>query len=125
MSAEEPTVFRPGGISYLHIPAADPARCAAFYAAAFGWRVDDHRFADASGHVIGHFVADLEVAGESGVRPYVFVEDVDAAIERVVAAGGAVLTPPYPEGDLWVATFRDLAGNVIGIWQRRPRAGAY
>jgi hypothetical protein len=30
----------------------------------------------------------------------------------------------YAEGDLWVATFRDPAGNVIGIWQMGgPRRG--
>jgi hypothetical protein len=29
---------------------------------------------------------------------------------------------PYPEGDLWVATFRDPAGNVLGVWQTASRA---
>jgi predicted enzyme related to lactoylglutathione lyase len=26
-----------------------------------------------------------------------------------------------PEGDLWVATLRDPAGNAIGVWQQGPR----
>jgi predicted enzyme related to lactoylglutathione lyase len=26
-----------------------------------------------------------------------------------------------PEGDVWVATFRDPSGNVLGVWQRGPR----
>ena len=63
-------------------------------------------------------MADLPVAGESGVLPYVFVERVDETLEKVVAQGGEVVTPPYPEGDLRVATFRDPAGNVIGVWQQ-------
>jgi len=25
------------------------------------------------------------------------------------------------EGDLWVATFRDPSGNVLGVWRRGPR----
>jgi predicted enzyme related to lactoylglutathione lyase len=25
------------------------------------------------------------------------------------------------EGDLWVATVRDPAGNLIGLWQEGPR----
>ena len=54
------TVFRPGGVSYLRIPAPDPQRTATFYAAVFGWTVDNDRenpsFADGSGHVIGHFM---------------------------------------------------------------------
>src|SRR5262249_37414483 len=107
------------------IPAGDPRRTAAFYQAAFGWNVraerDDPSFEDGTGHVIGHFVADLSVAGEAGVRPYIFVERVDDTLEQVAAHGGEVLTGPYPEGDLWVATFRDPAGNVLGVWQRGAR----
>jgi uncharacterized protein len=107
------SVFRAGGISYLRIPAAHPQRSAAFYAAVFGWSVrtdrDDPSFEDGTGHVIGHFVADEPVAGEAGLRPYVFVADLDETLEQVVAAGGEIVTPPYPEGDLRVATFRDPA----------------
>ena len=43
------------------------------------------------------------------------------ATERVVAYRGEVVKAPYPEGDLWVATVRDPAGNVIGLWQQGPR----
>jgi uncharacterized protein len=119
---EEPRVFRRGGISYLRVPATDPRRSAAFYEGVFGWSVDadrdDPSFTDGTGHVIGHFVADLPVAGEAGVLPYVFVESVDGTLEKAVARDGEVVTEPYPEGDLRVATFRDPAGNVIGVWQQ-------
>jgi hypothetical protein len=122
VSEEDPRVFRLGGISYLKIPASEPRRSAAFYEAVFGWRVDadrdDPSFEDGTGHVIGHLVADLPVAGETGVLPYVFVERVDETLEKVVTHGGEVVRQPYPEGDLRVATFRDPAGNVIGVWQR-------
>ena len=121
-AGDEPRVFRRGGISYLRVPAAEPGRSAAFYEAVFGWRVDadrdDPSFEDGTGHVIGHFLADLPAAGEAGVLPYVFVERLDETLEKVVAQGGEVVTPPYPEGDLRVATFRDPAGNVIGVWQQ-------
>jgi uncharacterized protein len=123
--AGEHRVFRVGGISYLRIPAEDPQRSAAFYQAVFGWSVRagerEPAFEDGSGHVIGHFVSDLSVAGEAGVRPYVFVESVDETLREVVAGGGEVETAPYPEGDLWVATFRDPSGNVVGVWQQGPR----
>jgi hypothetical protein len=122
VSEEDPRVFRLGGISYLKIPASEPRRSAAFYEAVFGWRVDadrdDPSFEDGTGHVIGHLVADLPVAGETGVLPYVFVERIDETLEKVVTHGGEVVRQPYPEGDLRVATFRDPAGNVIGVWQR-------
>jgi predicted enzyme related to lactoylglutathione lyase len=116
------SVFRAGGVSYLRIPAPEPHALARFYAGVFGWTVDVEReepsFEDGTGHVIGHFIADLPAAGEAGFLPYVFVEDVDATLERALAGGGEVATEPYPEGDLRVATFRDPAGNVIGVWQR-------
>jgi predicted enzyme related to lactoylglutathione lyase len=119
------TVFRRGGISYLRIPAEDARQLAGFYADVFGWSVDRDRdepsFEDGTGHVIGHFVTDQAAAGEGGMRPYVYVDSVDDALERVVAGGGEVVAQPYPEGDLRVATFRDPAGNVLGVWQRDPR----
>lgn len=122
---EEHRVFRVGGVSYLRIPAEDPRRSGAFYEAVFGWSVrgdpDEPSFDDGTGHVIGHFKADLPVAGEAGVRPYIYVERVDETLDRVVAQGGEVVTAPYPEGDLSVATFRDPAGNVLGVWQRDSR----
>jgi uncharacterized protein len=122
--ADAPTVFRPAGISYLRIPAPRPHEAAAFYAAVLGWNVDsdrdEPRFEDGSGHVIGHFVSDIEVAGSAGVRPYVFVEDVPATLGKATAHGGSLRTAPYPEGNLVVATFADPAGNEIGVWQLAP-----
>jgi hypothetical protein len=98
---------------------------AAFYRSVFGWSVDTDRpdpsFEDGTGHVIGHFVADQPGAGEAGIRPYVYVENIDDALEKLSTHGGEVVTAPYAEGDLWVAVFRDPAGNVLGVWQRGPR----
>ena len=117
----ESRVFRDAGISYLRIPADDPQGSAAFYRSVFGWTVDTERsdpsFEDGTGHVIGHFVADLAPAGEDGIRPYVYVDDVDETLGRALAGGAKVVEAPYREGDLRVATFRDPAGNVVGIWQ--------
>jgi uncharacterized protein len=121
----ESGVFREAGISYLRIPAGDPELTAGFYRSVFGWAVDTNRadpsFEDGSGHVIGHFIPEQQVAGEAGIRPYVYVDSIDQALRRIAANGGAVVTAPYPEGDLWVAVFRDPAGNFVGVWQRGPR----
>jgi uncharacterized protein len=122
---DESGVFRVGGISYLRIPAEHPRRTAALYEAVFGWNLrretEDPSFEDGTGHVTGHFMADVLVAGEAGMRRYIYVERVDETLEKVVAHGDEVDTEPYPEGDLRVATFRDPAGNVLGVWQRAPR----
>jgi uncharacterized protein len=119
-------VFREGGVSYLRIPAPAPELSAGFYSAVFGWTINRHgdslSFEDGSGHVIGHFMSDLDVAGSAGVIPYVFVRSIDAAIALVTSSGGTLVDEPYPEGELWVATVSDPAGNVIGVWQRGPRS---
>jgi predicted enzyme related to lactoylglutathione lyase len=75
-------------------------------------------FEDATGHVIGHFIPELSVAGDGGMRPYIYVDGVADTLEGIVTHGGEVATPPYLEGDLTVATFRDPAGNHLGVWQR-------
>jgi len=118
-------VFRVAGISYLHIPADDPRLSAAFYQAIFGWEIrgdpEHPSFADGTGHVIGAWVTDRPASVDSGVLPYIYVDRVDDALAKVAANGGAVAQTPYPEGDLWVATFLDPASNVIGVWQQGHR----
>jgi uncharacterized protein len=85
----EISVFRPGGVSYRRIAAPDPGRSAAFYSAVFGWKVraGADAFEDATGHVIGHFMEDLPVAGEAGVVPYIYVRDIDETLAQVAEAG--------------------------------------
>ena len=99
---------------------------AAFYKDIFGWQIrggsDAHlSFTDASGDIIGAFITDAMISTEPGVVFYVYVHGLDATLEKMVAAGSKVVRPPYQEGDVWVATLIDPAGNVIGIWQFDPR----
>lgn len=113
---------RDGGISYLHIPAVDARASADFYEAVFGWDVngkDTNRpsFTDGGGHIAGAWMTDQEPSRTPGLLPYVYVDRIDDAVARVEANGGVIVVPPYPEGNLRVATFRDPAGNVIGLWQ--------
>ncbi|MGI0080939.1 MAG: VOC family protein [Nitrososphaerales archaeon] len=108
----------------MEIPAHDVKRSAEFYQAVFTWKVtedpEDPGFADGSGHVIGHWVNKLQVVGEADVIPYIYVSKVKDTVERIRSNGCEVVKAPYREGGLWVARFRDPAGNVIGIWQHGP-----
>jgi uncharacterized protein len=123
--SDDSLVFRRNGISYVRIPARDPIDSANFYHGVFGWNLrgkpTNPSFEDGTGHVIGQWQTDLPVAGEAGVLPYIYVDHVDDTLEKVRARGGEVVREPYPEGNLWVATFRDPAGNVLGVWQQGPR----
>ena len=121
----EGTVARPGGVSYLRIPARDVPQSADFYRAVFGWRLrgtaEAPSFSDGTGHVIGHWRTDLPAAGEAGVLPYIYVTDLDATLRAAADRGTELVTAPYQEGNLWIAVIRDPAGNFIGIWQAGPR----
>jgi uncharacterized protein len=121
----EATVARPGGISYLGLPALDAAKSAEFYRAVFGWEIrgtpDRLSFSDGTGHVIGHWRTDLPAAGEAGVRPYIYVTQLDEVLRKAAEQGAELVSAPYPEGSLTIATIRDPAGNVIGLWQEATR----
>ena len=52
--------------------------------------------------------------------PYIYVTDLGDTLRTATERGAELLTPPYPEGNLRVATIRDPAGNVIGMWQDGP-----
>ncbi len=124
--AVEDRLARHGHVSYLEIPAVDTAQSAAFYEAVFGWRVQRRdsghfSFDDRSGDLIGGWVTGRAASREPGLLPYIYVDRIDEIVELVVTQGGEVVKAPYPEGDLWVATFRDPAGNIMGIWQAGPR----
>ena len=121
-----PHLFGHGRLSYIQIPAVDVRASAEFYEVVFGWkrRGDGTRhlsFSDATGDMIGAWVTDREISQEPGVLPYIYVHGIDAILAKVAANNGAIVKEPYAEGDLWVATFRDPAGNVIGVWQQGPR----
>lgn len=115
-----------GGITYLHLPAVDVQQSATFYEQVFGWKTerrsaDRASFTDGTGHLIGAWVTDLAISREPGLLPYIYVNGIDNILQKIEARGGQVVKAPYPEGNLWVATFRDPAGNVIGLWQAGPR----
>jgi predicted enzyme related to lactoylglutathione lyase len=46
------------------------------------------------------------------------VASAAAAMDAVVSAGGEIVQPVHPDDREVVATFRDPAGNVMGIYQQ-------
>jgi predicted enzyme related to lactoylglutathione lyase len=73
-------------------------------------------FADGTGHVIGHFRTDMTAAGDTGIRPYIYVRDLDATMQAAARRGASIITAPHAEGNLRIAIITDPAGNAIGIW---------
>jgi predicted enzyme related to lactoylglutathione lyase len=126
-SGVDASLARSGGLSYLEIPAFDVQRSAQFYERILGWGLqhrqsNDVRFADLTGHLIGRWVTGRAISREPGMLAYFYVDRIHDAVEQAVSCGGEVAKAPCPEGDIWVATVRDPAGNVIGLWQQRSNA---
>ena len=116
----------PGSITYLHIPATDVRQAAAFYRDVFGWQInnpDSNRpsFDTPGGHLSGAWISDHLAATTPGLLPYIYVGQVEHTVARILAHGGEIVTSPFPEGLLTVATFRDPAGNIIGLWHDTTR----
>jgi predicted enzyme related to lactoylglutathione lyase len=116
-----------GEVRYLQIPATDVDVSAGFYATVFGWRTrtntnGERSFDDAGGNVSGTWVLGRAPAREPGVLVWVMVDDVEATLAKIATAGGEIVSPmePQSEGEA-IATFRDPAGNVFGIFHENRR----
>jgi predicted enzyme related to lactoylglutathione lyase len=113
----------------MEIPAMDAHRSAAFYEKVFGWNIrhrdsDRPSFDDATGTVSGAWVTGRNISHEPGLLPYIWVDDIDAVLTGAAAHGGAVVETPHPDhpgSTSWIATFRDPAGNLIGLYQEGRR----
>jgi len=111
---------RHGGLTYLHIPAADLRQSGAFYREVLGWTIEERggglRFSDRDGLLIGGFgLGPAQV--EERLVCYFYFEEIRTAVARATAAGGQVVAAPGVQGDIEVARVRDPAGNLIGLWQ--------
>ena len=120
----EPRLARHGHVSYLEIPAVDIEQSADFYESVLGWQIHQGQsghisFDDRSGDLIGRWVTGRQISREPGLLPYIYVDDINDVVKRIQNHSGEIVREPYVEGDLWVATFRDPAGNLMGIWEKR------
>ena len=111
-----------GKICYVGIPSTDVERSAAFYAAAFGWKIRKRgngttAFNDSVDQVSGVFVTGRPPQGEAGILLYIMVDDAAAAVEKIDAQGGQIVQPIGVDAPEITAQFRDPSGNLLGIYQ--------
>jgi predicted enzyme related to lactoylglutathione lyase len=124
--ARSATVYRgmtmPGArFVYVEIPAREPEESAAFYEQVFGWksrkRGDGTLAFDDAGSVSGAWVTDRPPQEKPGIVTYVMVDDAEAALARIVEAGGRVVVPLGALSESGAAHFADPVGNVLGVYQ--------
>lgn len=118
-----------GKICYVEIPAIDIMRSAQFYEAVFGWKIrrrgdGQTAFDDGVGEVSGTWVTGRSPSREAGLLLYVMVDSVAAALDAVRAHGGELVEPIGADAPEITATFRDPAGNIIGLYQQRGGTGS-
>ena len=111
----------------MDLMTSDPERSREFDASLFGWRYEAGDEEIYGGYVTA-FVDGAPVAGMMKNDPasgnpdvwstYLRVEDIAAAAEAVMAAGGKVMMPPMEvPGQGHMAMFIDAGGAVVGAWQ--------
>ncbi len=106
-------------LNYLELPVADTVRAKAFYGAAFGWAFSDFGptyAATVTRDTDVGFQAD-DAQKTAAALPVIEVEDVDAALAAVEAAGGrvTVATFAFPGGRRF--HFADPDGHVLAVMQ--------
>jgi hypothetical protein len=98
-------------IVFFDIAGPDAATLKAFYAGNFGWSIDADNLIKA-GALDGALRQD---PAEKII--YIGVPDLDAAIAKVNASGGKVVTPKIPIPTGTFVLFADPAGNRMGLVQ--------
>lgn len=112
-----------GKICYLEIPATDIAVSSAFYAAVFGWTLQQRGNGDTTFHdgveVSGMWVLNRRPSPEPGIIISIMVDSAAATVDLITAHGGQIVQPIDPNAREIIAHFRDPGGNVLGIYQHR------
>jgi predicted enzyme related to lactoylglutathione lyase len=113
-----------GKICYLELPSRDIDESSSFYHIVFDWKVrwrDDGSvaFDDGVGEVSGTWRTDRKPATEVGLMVHIMVDDIEVTIQKIVEHGGTIVQPVGMDAPEITAWFRDLSGNVLGLYQHR------
>jgi predicted enzyme related to lactoylglutathione lyase len=105
-------------IKLIVYPVADIEKAKAFYSQF----LEAEPYAD-SPYYIGYKVGDLEIGldpnSKVGPISYIDVADIKAGLEKLIAAGGAVVQEPKDVGGgLLIAQVKDPDDNVVGLRQQ-------
>jgi uncharacterized protein len=113
-------------VAFFEVISAEPGRARAFYTGLFGWQAEadpamgGYALVDtgAGEGAIGGGIGPSMTPGDTGVKIYMRVDDLDAYLERAEKLGGAKVAPPTDlPGDFGrFAILADPDGNPVGLW---------
>ena len=129
-----------GRVVWWEIETPDPEGSQRFYGELFGWtfRRDfdqpgsqlgrDYWIIESDGRALGGLQRALPgaPAAQPGVRLYVEVPDLEAALARARELGAGVERERTYLGadDFWFANFRDPQGISVGLWTANPASAS-
>jgi len=112
-------------IVHFEIPADNPEQQMEFFTNVFGWKFEKWgeqpywmitTGPDESIGINGGLMA--RENEHHRVTNTLDVDSIDATIPKIEAAGGVIILPKQPVGDMgFVAYFKDPEHNVHGIWE--------
>jgi predicted enzyme related to lactoylglutathione lyase len=117
-------------VVHFELPFDDAARANKFYADVFGWESskfeggpEEYYLQQTGGNdepygIGGALIERAAALNRGGTLVVLGVDDLDAYIGKVTAAGAEIVTPRTPiPGVGYFANFRDTEGNVVGMFQ--------
>ena len=124
-----------GRVVHFEIPFDDGDRARAFYRDAFGWQaqtmpeldytsvmsgpVGEQGMPSEPGYINGGMYQRTPDAPTSPVIT-IDVDDIDEALKKIEELGGMAVLGRQDVGDMgWAAYFKDVEGNLMGLWQAR------
>lgn len=125
-------------VVHFEIPFENEERAKKFYQSAFGWQISKVPEMDYNmvttvetdqqtmmpktpGAINGGLMKKDPATGEHTVV-VIDVADIDGHLKLIEQAGGKIVMPKIPVGDFGLyARVSDTEGNVVGIWQNRPK----
>ena len=134
----EVTRHFPGTFCWVELSTADASAASRFYGEMFGWRRSFMPMGDGSlytmlqldGKDVGAFQELFDEALDEEEAPanwrlYVATDDVDKSVQKALALGGALLSPPREVSDVGrIAVMQDPTGAIFALWQARDHIGA-
>ena len=113
-------------VAFFEVISTEPERAQKFYGELFGWQVvappEMGGFAlvdTGTGEgAVGGGIGSSQGPGDTGVKVYMRVDDLQAYLTRAEQLGGTPLVPPTDlPGDYGrIAIFADPDGNPVGLW---------
>lgn len=112
--------MQPSSIVHINLPCPDLTAGQEFYGRLFGWRFipnsESYVLFD-DGGLGGGLTSAASPAASGGVTVFIQVEDIDAKLSEVEAAGGQTVRPRGPVGGPgFYGIFSDPWGNQIGLY---------